>query len=125
MSEINIAIARTAWSHLAHGHRTGEFSPYLAMLSEHYEFSIPVGPFRGSNQGKERAKAFFAAVATARPNLTYREPLRICASADTVVIEFEDDGDFGGYPYRNRIAASFDIKDGLITAYGVFRGCRS
>jgi ketosteroid isomerase-like protein len=122
MSAANIAVARAAWAHLAQGHRSGEFAPYLAMLSEDYEFSIPVGPFRGLNRGKVRAEAFFAAVAAAKPNLTYREPIRVCASADTVVIEFDDDGDFGGYAYKNRIAASFDIRDGLITAYREYFG---
>lgn len=114
--------ARRAWDALADGHRTGDFTRYLAMLSDDYSFSIPVGPFRGLNTGKERARAFFNAVAAASPNLTYREPLRITASGTTVVVEFDDDGDFGGVPYQNRIAASFDVEDGLIIGYREYFG---
>lgn len=122
MSSPNIALATRAWAELAHGHRTGEFAGYLALLTEDYAFSMPVGAFRGLNTGKARAQVFFDAVAAANPNLTYREPLRICASDTTVVIEFDDDGDFGGFPYRNRIAASFDIRDGLICGYREYFG---
>lgn len=122
MTAENVALATRAWSELARGHRTGEFDGYLALLTDDYTFSIPVGPFRGLNTGKARAQAFFDAVAAARPNLTYREPLRVCASDTTVVIEFDDDGDFGGYPYKNRIAASFDIRDGLICGYREYFG---
>ena len=122
MSADIVSVATRGWEALAHGHRTGDFAGYLALLSKDYSFSIPVGPFRGLNSGKERAQAFFDAVAAASPNLTYREPLRICASDSTVVIEFDDDGDFGGVPYRNRIAASFDIRDGLIAGYREYFG---
>jgi len=122
MRETNVDVALRAWAALAMGHRSGDFSDYVAMLSDDYSFSIPVGPFRGNNIGKERAQVFFDAVAAAKPNLTYREPLRICASEKTVVLEFDDDGDLGGVPYQNRIAASFDIEDGLISAYREYFG---
>lgn len=122
MSAELVSIARRAWEALAEGHRSGDFTRYVAMLSADYSFSIPVGPFRGMHRGLERAQAFFDAVAAANPHLTYREPLRICAAHNTVVIEFDDDGDFGGVTYRNRIVASFDIEDGLVTAYREYFG---
>lgn len=117
-----IKTANEAWTALATGHRTGNFSAYLSMLSDDYTFSIPVGPFRGQNKGLERAQAFFDAVAAAKPNLTYNEPLRISSTGSTVVIEFADEGDLGGAAYKNRIAASFDIVNGRVAAYREYFG---
>lgn len=114
--------ALRAWRALAKAHDGGDFGAYLAMLTEDYVFSMPLGEFRGQNVGRERAEACFRVIAASEPHLHYHDPLRVSRQGDTVVIEFEDDGTIFGQPYRNRIASSFDVRGDKICGYREYFG---
>jgi len=122
MSKENIATALEAFRYLAEGHKAGSFDKYLDMLTDDFEFFVPVGVFRGKNTGKEKARQFYAAITAARADFVFSEPLRITSSGDTVVIEFTDEGTIMGKPYFNRIASSFDIRDGKVAGYREYFG---
>jgi ketosteroid isomerase-like protein len=115
-------VALQAWAHNAQGHRGEGFDQWYASLSENVSITMPLGSFRGENRGIAAAKKIYEAIAAASPKLVYEKPLRISESENTVVVEFDDHGTIAGYPYRNRIAASFDIKDGKVTAYREYFG---
>jgi ketosteroid isomerase-like protein len=83
---------------------------------------MPLGPFRGENNGIETARRIYDQIAQATPRLIYEPPLRVTQTNDTVVIEFADHGTIASMPYRNIIAASFDIKDGKVAAYREYFG---
>lgn len=110
-------VALAAWRANAVGHRGGGFAAWLDALDENVRITMPLGPFRGETVGKEGAARIYTAIASAAPQLVYEEPLRVTESGNSVVIEFDDHGTIGGMPYRNRIAASFDVRDGKIAAY--------
>ena len=115
-------IALAAWRANAAGHAGEDFAPWLDALTDDVRITMPLGPFRGETVGKKGASAIYAAIAGAQPRLTYEEPLRITERGDTVVIEFDDHGTIAGMTYRNRIAGSFDIRDGKIAAYREYFG---
>lgn len=59
MSNTTMETAQQAFQHFSHGLATGEWQPYLDMLTEDFTLWFPLGEFRGKNVGKERAAAFF------------------------------------------------------------------
>jgi ketosteroid isomerase-like protein len=114
--------ALEAWRANASGHRGEGFSAWYQMLDENIIILMPLGPYRGDNRGPGVANKIYEAIASASPRLTYEQPLRVTQNGDTVVIEFNDHGTIAGLPYRNRIAASFDIKNGKVAAYREYFG---
>lgn len=116
------AVALEAWRRNGIGHGGGTFEPWYQMLSPDVSITMPLGPFRGENRGIAAARAIYQAIAGATPRLTYDPPLRVTTKGNSVVIEFDDHGTIAGYPYRNRIAASFDIKQGKVVAYREYFG---
>jgi len=115
-------IAMEAWRRNAHGHATGEFEPWFALLDDDVVITMPLGPFRGSNHGIATARQIYAQISAAKPRLVYEQPLRVSQTGATVVIEFDDHGTIAGFPYRNRIAASFDVGGEKVTAYREYFG---
>jgi ketosteroid isomerase-like protein len=115
-------VVLAAWRDNAAGHGGDDFAPWLAALADDVRISMPLGPFRGETVGKEGAARIYGAIAAAEPRLVYEEPLRVTENGNSVVIEFDDHGTISGMPYRNRIAASFDVRDGKISAYREYFG---
>jgi ketosteroid isomerase-like protein len=116
------AVALEAWRRNGAGHGGGSFEPLYEILSPEVSITMPLGPFRGENRGIAAARRIYGAIAGAQPRLVYETPHRVTAKGNTVVIEFKDHGTIAGYPYRNRIAASFDIKDRRVVAYREYFG---
>jgi ketosteroid isomerase-like protein len=116
------SVAMEAWRRNALGHATGDFEPWLSMLTDDVLISMPVGPFRGDNHGIAAAREIYRAIADAKPRLVYEAPTRVSNSGATVVVEFDDHGTIAGVAYRNRIAASFDVRGGQIAAYREYFG---
>jgi ketosteroid isomerase-like protein len=116
------AVALAAWRANAAGHAGKGFGPWLSALAEDVSVSMPVGAFRGETRGKAAVSDLYKAIEAAEPRLVYEEPLRVTASGTCVVIEFSDHGTIAGIPYRNRIAASFDIEDGKVLSYREYFG---
>ncbi|MGK7875154.1 MAG: nuclear transport factor 2 family protein [Xenococcaceae cyanobacterium] len=115
-------VAQRAFGHFTHGLATGEWQPFLDMLTDDFWFWFPVGKFHGLNLGKEKAKEFFQYVSEA-----YSEGLsvtldRVTSNETTVVFEFRDEGPMWGEPYKNRVAVSFDVRGDKICAYREYLG---
>lgn len=115
-------IALAAWRANAAGHAGEDFAPWLDALADDVRITMPLGPFRGETIGKSGAAKIYAAIASAEPRLIYEKPLRVTEHGDTVVIEFDDHGAIARMAYRNRIAASFDIRNGKVAAYREYFG---
>lgn len=115
-------MALQAWRANAAGHAGQGFELWLSLLADDVSVSLPTGPFRGTTIGKPDVTKIYAAIEAAQPNLVYEAPLRVTAAGNSVVIEFADYGTISGIPYRNRIAASFDIEDGKVRAYREYFG---
>ncbi|MBC7934148.1 MAG: nuclear transport factor 2 family protein [Rhizobacter sp.] len=122
MPQTNIETALLAFKYLAEGHKASSFDNYINLLTDDYTFYAPAGAFRGKNVGKQKAIEFYNAIMAAKADFIFSEPIRVTAKDDTVVIEFTDEGTIMGSPYFNRIAASFDIKDGKVYGYREYFG---
>lgn len=116
------AVALRAWRALADAHDVGDFKPYLAMLTEDYVFSMPLGAFRGEHHGIAAATECYQQIAASEPKLVFGDPMRVTRQGDTVVIEFEDAGTIMGKPYRNCIASSFDVRGDRVCGYREYFG---
>lgn len=117
-----VEVAMSAWRANAAGHRGEGFDAWLEHLADDVVVTMPTGPFRGDNEGIEAARAICRGIAAASPRLVYDAPLRVSSAGSTVVIEFDDHGTIAQQPYRNRIAASFDVRDGKVAAYREYFG---
>lgn len=119
-SDVSVALA--AWRANALGHRGGGFDDWLGRLRDDVSITMPLGPFRGVNRGIDKAREIYALIAGAEPRLKYEEPVRVSSAEGCVVIEFADAGTIAGQRYSNRIAASFDIREGKVAAYREYFG---
>lgn len=119
---LTLEIAHQAFGHFTHGLATGEWQPFVDMLTEDFTFWFPVGKYHGLNTGKERALEFFNYVTeTFSPGLSLTLD-RVTSNETTVVFEFRDEGLMRGEPYKNRIAVSFDIRGDKICCYREYFG---
>jgi ketosteroid isomerase-like protein len=117
-----LKVAHQAFEHFTHALATGEWQPFMDMLSEDFTFWFPVGKYHGLNVGKERAMEFFGYVTeTFSPGLSVTLD-RVTSNETTVVFEFRDEGLMWGQPYKNRVAVSFDVRGDKICAYREYFG---
>lgn len=118
-----IEVAKKAFSQLSHGLTTGDWNPLLDMLTDDFTFWFPMGQYHGLNHGKERMKEFLQYVSeTFDEGITVTSIERITSNETTVVFEFCDEGMMRGEPYKNRVAASFDVRGDKICAYREYFG---
>jgi len=121
-SSETLQIATHAFQDFASGLAGGDWEAFLNQLSDDFTFWFPAGPFKGVNQGRDRAKEFFAMVMQVFPGgltLTIRQ---ITSNATTVVFEVESQGLMLGHPYENQAAIAFDVKNGKICGYREYLG---
>ena len=117
-----LAVAHAAFTQFSHGLATGDWEPFLAMVTDDFAFFFPMGEYQGAHTGRDTARAFFAYVRSAFPDGLTVMLDRVMSNANTVVFEFRDEGVFRGAPYRNRVAVSFDVRDGRIAQYREYFG---
>ena len=118
-----LEVGKQAFNHLTHGLATGDWNSFLDMLTDDFSFWFPVGPYHGLNVGKEKAREFLEYVSQTFPGgLSITSVERITSNETTVVFEFRDEGMMRGEPYKNRIAASFDIRENKICGYREYFG---
>ncbi|NJK50597.1 nuclear transport factor 2 family protein [Candidatus Gracilibacteria bacterium] len=115
-------VAQKAFQYFKNGLATGQWQPFLEMLSDDFTFWFPIGKFHGLNVGKERAKEFFDYFNQAYPEGLSISLDRITSNETTVVFEFCDEGIMWGEPYKNRVAVSFDVRDDKICSYREYLG---
>ncbi|MGV2830536.1 nuclear transport factor 2 family protein [Myxosarcina sp. GI1(2024)] len=126
MTELNsqtIATAQKAFDYFSHGLATGDWADFLAMLTDDFTFSFPIGPFKGENVGRERAAQFFRYVSDS----VFTEGLfltleRTTNNEITVVFEVKSSGLMLGKPYQNQVAISFDIRGDRVCGYREYLG---
>lgn len=116
------SVAMRAFNHFCVGLASGEWTPFLEMLSDDFSFWFPRGKYKGLNVGKERAREFFSYVSS-----VFSEGLsvtldRVVGSGSTYVFEFRDEGKLRGQPYANRVAIALDVRGDKICAYREYFG---
>lgn len=118
-----LEVGQKAFSHLSHGLKTGEWDEFLNMLTDDFTFWFPMGRYHGLNSGKPKAKEFLEYVSQSfAEGLSITSVERVTSSDTTVVFEFLDEGKLQGEPYKNRVAASFDIRGDKICGYREYFG---
>jgi ketosteroid isomerase-like protein len=122
-SENTLKVAQIGFENFTHGLATGEWQPFLDLLTDDFTFWFPTGKFHGLNVGKERAKEFFQYVSEAFSQGIKIVSVDNVASNDTTVIfEFRDEGLLFGQPYKNRVAVCFEIRGEKICSYREYFG---
>ena len=107
-----------AFQNFAHGLATGEWELFLAMSTDDFNFSFPMGKFKGEHIGKEKAAEFFYYLS----NRVFSQGLflavkRITYNSQTAVFEVISEGKMFETLYRNQGAISFDIRGDKISGY--------
>ncbi|MEM7793604.1 MAG: nuclear transport factor 2 family protein [Cyanobacteria bacterium P01_C01_bin.118] len=121
-SSETIHVAQAAFQDFSHGLATGEWSRFLACLSDDFTFWFPAGPFKGLNSSKDQAEAFFATVANVFPEGLTLNLERTLSSENTVLFEVQSQGLMLGHPYENQAAISFDVAGDKICGYREYLG---
>ncbi|QSJ15958.1 nuclear transport factor 2 family protein [Nostoc sp. UHCC 0702] len=120
-----IKTAQQAFDHLAKGWATGDYQPYIDMLSDHVSFWLPVGKQRSqpfAYEGKQQIIARLQARTEKGDRLTFSSPDRVTSNNTTVTFEFESQGTIASLPFKGRNAISFDVKGGKISAVREYFG---
>lgn len=117
-----MAIAQTAFQDFSQGLASGEWSPFLARLTEDFTFWFPAGPFKGQNTGKDRARDFFMMVSKIFPEGLSLTVERVMSQGNTVLFEVRSQGTMLGHPYENQAAISFDIQGEKVCGYREYLG---
>lgn len=122
MQPETMEVAQRTFKQFTHGLATGEWQPFVDMLTDDFTFWFPMGKFHGLNVGKERASEFFEYVSEAFNGGLSVTLDRVTSNETTVVFEFRDEGLMWGEPYKNRVAVSFDVRGDKICAYREYFG---
>ncbi|MCU0523759.1 MAG: nuclear transport factor 2 family protein [Elainella sp. Prado103] len=117
-----LQIAENAFQAFSQGLRSGDWVPFLNQLSDDFTFWFPAGPFKGWNQGRERAHEFFSLVSVMFPEGLTLTIQQITSNTTTVVYEVQSQGMLKGYPYQNQAAIAFEVRDNKIYAYREYLG---
>ncbi|EKU99962.1 ketosteroid isomerase-like protein [Leptolyngbya sp. PCC 7375] len=115
-------VAEAAFQDFSQGLSTGDWSRFLAWLSDDFTFWFPAGPFKGLNSGKEKATDFFAMVSKVFPEGLTLTLERTFSSGNTVLFEVRSQGLMLGHPYENQAAISFDIAGDKVCGYREYLG---
>lgn len=117
-TEETIATAEKAFTAFKLGIATGNWTEFLAMLTDDVTFSFPVAPYQGNNVGKDKIAAFlrYASDKVFSEGLTLT-PISITSNLNTVVFEALSEGKMWGKPYQNRVAVAFDVRNSQICGY--------
>jgi ketosteroid isomerase-like protein len=108
---------------LAPGYETGNFGPYLEMLTDDFTFWTPTGAFRGKNVGKEAAARNYRFIAEA-PNtkIHLSTPYSVTSGDSTVIFELEDGGTLLRHPFQNRVVFAMDVRGDQICGFREYVG---
>ncbi|MBT9312806.1 nuclear transport factor 2 family protein [Leptothoe kymatousa] len=117
-----LQVAQGAFQDFSHGLSTGDWAGFLTWLSDDFTFWFPAGPFKGHNEGKEKATAFFAMVSKVFPEGLLLTLKRTLSEGNTVLFEVHSQGKMLGHPYENQAAISFDVAGDKICAYREYLG---
>lgn len=117
-------VAQRGFAAFQRGWATGEFAPYIAMLTDDFLFWFPAGPHRGKYAGREGREHMVAKCrehAASGDRLTYT-PYRVTSNDTTVMFEFDSSGTIGGKHYLGRNAISLDVSGDRISGFREYFG---
>jgi ketosteroid isomerase-like protein len=118
-----LAVGLRGFEAFKHGLAKGEWQDFLALLTDDFAFYFPQGKYQGLHCGKAQAEEFFKYVSELfSSGIEVTELLHVTASEERIVFEFRDEGSLRGQPYKNRVAISWDIRDGMIAGYREYFG---
>ena len=119
-----VDIGMRGFEHFKAGLATGQWQPFLAMLTDDFTFYFPQGKYLGKHVGKDKAAEFFQYVSQAfgADGMHVTEVMHVTASETTIVFEFRDEGKIFGNAYKNRVAVSWDIRGDKIAGYREYFG---
>lgn len=124
-TESTLNIAQQAFQAFARGWATGDFQPFLEMLTDEFTFWYPYGKYRGKFTGQAGKAQMIAKChehTQAGDRLTFRPPHHITSSETTVMFEFECAGVIDHTPYQGRIAIALDVKGEKISGFREYFG---
>lgn len=113
----SLTVAYRGFEQFKNGLATGQWEPFLEMLTDDFTFWFPVGQFQGVNAGKDKAKAFFQYVSEAFSEGLTLELERVTSNETTVVFEVLSQGKLRGNFYKNHVAVSLDVRGEKICGY--------
>lgn len=125
MEATTIEIARQAFDDLAQGWATGNFRPFIDMLTEDVVFWLPVGKQRDNSfeyEDKQQIIARLRKRTEAGNRLMFSPPDYVTSNDITVTFEFESQGTIHNQPFKGRNAISFDIKGDKIAGVREYFG---
>jgi ketosteroid isomerase-like protein len=125
MCESIFPIAHQAFAAFSQGWLTGDFQPFLAMLTDEFNFSYPYGKYRGQfsgTDGKAQIMAQCRGHSEAGDYLKFQPPHHITSSETTVMFEFECEGVIEGEAYHGRIAIALDVSGDRISGFREYFG---
>ncbi len=113
-----LAVAQEGFERFKQGLATGQWEPFLEMLTEDCSFSIPASSYKDANQGKTILAKFlnYASECVFKRSLTLTLQ-RITHNETTVVFEVRSEGEMWENPYENQAAIAFDIQGDRICSY--------
>jgi ketosteroid isomerase-like protein len=118
-----LAVASAAFGRFADALANGTWAPFLACITDDFEFWFPAGRFKGRHAGKAAAADFFAYVSTVYPGGLFVTLDRVMASETSVAFEFRDAGLlFGREPYANRVVIVLDVRGDRLCGYREYFG---
>ncbi len=113
-----LKIAQQAFEHLAQGWSTGNFQPYIDLLSDEVKYWVPVGKQRNTSFGYESKEQMSSRLWRRKEKgdrLTFSPPDHVTSNDITVTFEFESQGTIRNQPFKGRNAISFDVKGDKIS----------
>lgn len=125
MSQTTLETAWTAFRRFETGWKTGDFQPYLAMLTDEFTFWFPVGKHKGRFAGREGKAQMIAKChdhAQAGERLTFAAPHLVTSNDKTVVFQVHVEGTAGGEAVKGCIAISIDVSGEKISGFREYFG---
>jgi ketosteroid isomerase-like protein len=125
MEKPTIEIARQAFDCFSQGWATGNFQPFINLLSDDVQFWLPVGKQQDKSVGYENKQQLIVrlqARTEAGDRLMFSLPDHVTHNDITVAFEFESQGTIRNHPFKGRNAISFDIAGDKITGIREYLG---
>jgi ketosteroid isomerase-like protein len=116
-------VGMQAWERFQNAWATGEWQPFLDMLTDDFTFWFPEGEFRGrfsGREGKERVVAW-ANFHRQAGNRVRTVPTHISVGENTIVFENESESIPAG-SYQNWEAVAFEVRGEKISALREYWG---
>ncbi len=120
-----LRVANAAMDGFDRGWRTGDWQPFLAMVTDDFSFWFPEDPARGRFEGSagRRAVAEWTAFHARHGNRVFGERRRTTAAGDRVFYEYESVGASAGTAaYRNWELIVVEVRGNRISALHEYWG---